>query len=55
MPLSWKGTLQQYVGRLHRLHNDKTKVKVFDYIDKKEPMLNAMFDKRLIGYKSMGY
>ena len=55
MPLSWKGTLQQYVGRIHRLHDDKTKVKVFDYVDHKEPMLKAMFDKRIIGYKSMGY
>jgi superfamily II DNA or RNA helicase len=55
MPLSWKGTLQQYVGRLHRLHDNKTKVKVFDYVDHKEPMLNSMFEKRMKGYKSLGY
>jgi superfamily II DNA or RNA helicase len=55
MPLSWKGTLQQYVGRLHRLHDRKSKVKVIDYIDQKEPLLKAMFDKRMEGYKSMGY
>lgn len=55
MPLSWKGTLQQYVGRLHRLHDYKSKVKVFDYVDHKEPMLKAMFDKRMKGYHSMGY
>ena len=55
MPLSWKGTLQQYVGRLHRLHDQKSAVKVYDYVDCKEPMLQAMFDKRLKGYHSMGY
>jgi len=55
MPLSWKGTLQQYVGRLHRLHDHKSQVKVFDYVDHKELMLKAMFDKRLISYRSMGY
>lgn len=55
MPISWKGTLQQYVGRLHRLHEQKTVVKVFDYVDQKEPLLHAMFEKRLKGYRSMGY
>jgi superfamily II DNA or RNA helicase len=55
MPLSWKGTLQQYVGRLHRLHDRKSKVKVIDYVDQKEPLLKAMFEKRIEGYRSMGY
>ncbi|MBM7691301.1 superfamily II DNA or RNA helicase [Peribacillus deserti] len=55
MPLSWKGTLQQYVGRLHRLHDHKMKVKVYDYIDDKEPILKAMYEKRKKEYKSMGY
>ena len=55
MPLSWKGTLQQYVGRLHRVHDDKTVVKVYDYVDEKEQVLQAMFDKRMKAYKSMGY
>lgn len=55
MPISWKGTLQQYVGRLHRLHNQKSAVKVFDYVDSKEPILQAMFDKRIKSYHSMGY
>lgn len=55
MPLSWKGTLQQYVGRLHRLHDNKTKVKVYDYVDHKEPMLKAMFEKRMKGYHALGY
>lgn len=43
MPLSWNGTLQQYVGRIHRLHDHKSKVKVFDYVDHNEPMLKSMF------------
>jgi superfamily II DNA or RNA helicase len=55
MPLSWKGTLEQYVGRLHRLHDDKTKVKVYDYVDHKEPMFQSMFEKRLKGYRALGY
>ncbi len=54
-PISWKGTIQQYVGRLHRLHNQKSQVKVYDYIDQKEPMLKAMSEKRMKAYRSMGY
>jgi superfamily II DNA or RNA helicase len=55
MPISWKGTLQQYVGRLHRMHSNKQEVKVFDYVDEHVPSLKAMFQKRLSGYKAMGY
>jgi superfamily II DNA or RNA helicase len=55
MPISWKGTLQQYVGRLHRIHANKQEVKVFDYVDAHVPVLKSMFEKRLSGYKSMGY
>ncbi|WP_045516685.1 TOTE conflict system archaeo-eukaryotic primase domain-containing protein [Neobacillus niacini] len=55
MPISWKGTLQQYVGRLHRIHSNKQEVKVFDYVDDQVPVLNIMFKKRLSGYKAMGY
>ncbi|MBT2694494.1 DEAD/DEAH box helicase [Bacillus sp. ISL-55] len=55
MPISWKGTLQQYVGRLHRLHDQKQEVRVYDYVDKKVPTLERMFAKRQSGYKTMGY
>lgn len=55
MPISWKGVLQQYVGRLHRINDHKTEVTVIDYVDHKEPMFKSMYDKRLIGYKNMGY
>lgn len=55
MPISWKGTLQQYVGRLHRIHSNKQEVKVFDYVDVHVPILKTMFEKRQSGYKSLGY
>src|SRR5689334_14747120 len=55
MPISWRGTLQQYVGRLHRLHENKKEVLVFDYADLLVPMLARMYKKRLAGYSSLGY
>nr|WP_254901681.1 DEAD/DEAH box helicase [Thalassobacillus devorans] len=55
MPIAWKGTLQQYVGRLHRVHTDKNVVKVYDYVDYQVPELKNMYEKRMQGYKSMGY
>jgi superfamily II DNA or RNA helicase len=55
MPISWRGTLQQYVGRLHRLHDNKQVVQVYDYVDVQVPMLMRMYKKRLKGYESIGY
>lgn len=55
MPISWKGTLQQYVGRLHRLHDNKRVVEVYDYVDPYVRMLSRMYDRRLKGYADMGY
>ena len=55
MPISWKGTLQQYVGRLHRQHGGKNEVKVYDYVDQEVPVLRRMYARRLKGYKAMGY
>lgn len=55
MPISWRGTLQQCVGRLHRLHEGKTEVRVYDYIDGAVPMLARMFLKRRRGYEAVGY
>ena len=55
MPISWKGTLQQYVGRLHRLHEGKSEVRVYDYVDSKLPIFASMFKKRQKGYADMGY
>jgi superfamily II DNA or RNA helicase len=55
MPLSWRGTLQQYVGRLHRIHHGKKVVGVFDYVDAQVPMLGRIYEKRLKGYRAIGY
>jgi superfamily II DNA or RNA helicase len=55
MPVSWKGTLVQYTGRLHRLHPGKSEVRIFDYVDREVPMLVRMFEKRLRGYRAIGY
>jgi len=55
MPISWRGTLQQYVGRLHRIHHNKKVVRVFDYVDELVPMLGRMYEKRLRGYRAIGY
>lgn len=55
MPISWRGTLQQYVGRLHRLHDNKRDVRVYDFVDRQVPVLLRMFNKRLTGYKAIGY
>lgn len=55
MPISWRGTLQQYAGRLHRAHEQKRAVKIYDYVDVQVPTLARMYEKRLKGYKAMGY
>ncbi|MFI5395674.1 MAG: TOTE conflict system archaeo-eukaryotic primase domain-containing protein [Candidatus Binatia bacterium] len=54
-PVSWKGTLVQYAGRLHRLHPGKQEVRIFDYVDREVPMLARMFARRLRGYRAIGY
>lgn len=55
MPVSWKGTLQQYAGRLHREHATKTDVRIIDFVDTGHPALLRMWDKRPRGYRAMGY
>ena len=55
LPISWKGTLAQYAGRLHRLHDGKTEVIVYDYVDEEAPMTMRMFQRRLRGYRALGY
>ena len=55
MPISWKGTLQQYAGRLHRLYRTKNEVRIYDYVDVQVGMLERMYQRRLNGYAAMGY
>ena len=55
MPVSWKGTLQQYAGRLHRECAEKTSVRIIDFLDVDHPALLRMWEKRKRGYLSMGY
>ena len=55
MPVSWKGTLAQYAGRLHRNYEGKQEVLIYDYVDIRVPMLERMYHKRLSGYASIGY
>ena len=55
MPISWRGTLQQYAGRLHRSHHAKKEVVIYDYVDAKIPVALKMFDRRKKGYVAIGY
>lgn len=55
LPISWQGTLQQYVGRLHRIHEGKKDVIVYDYVDSQVPVLAKMYQKRMKKYRTMGY
>jgi superfamily II DNA or RNA helicase len=55
MPISWRGTLVQYAGRLHRQHDGKTEVRIVDYVDREVPMLEKMTKRRMRGYRSLGY
>lgn len=54
-PVSWRGTIAQYAGRLHRLCEGKEKVVIYDYADTGDPVLSAMFRRRCVGYRAIGY
>jgi superfamily II DNA or RNA helicase len=55
MPISWKGALAQYAGRLNRARPGKREVMIYDYADLEIPMLNRMFQRRMRGYRQLGY
>ena len=55
LPVSWKGLIAQYTGRLHRNYPSKTETRIYDYIDLRVPVCDSMYRKRLHGYKSVGY
>lgn len=54
-PISWRGTLQQYAGRLHRLYDNKTEVRIYDFVDRYVPTFLRMYQRRVKGYNSIGY
>ncbi len=55
LPISWRGILAQYAGRLHRSFEGKSRVRIYDYADINVPMLSRMFDRRCKGYEELGY
>jgi superfamily II DNA or RNA helicase len=54
-PFSWKGTLIQYAGRLNRSAQGKTEIRIYDYVDEKVPVLQRMFNRRMKGYRDLGF
>ena len=55
LPVSWKGLIAQYTGRLHRNYPGKNETRIYDYIDLRVPVCDSMYRKRLQGYKAVGY
>ena len=55
LPVSWKGLIAQYTGRLHRNYSGKSETRIYDYIDLRVPICDSMYRKRLHGYKAVGY
>ncbi len=55
LPVSWKGLIAQYTGRLHRSYAGKSEVRIYDYVDLRVPICDSMYRKRLHGYKAVGY
>ena len=55
MPVSFRGRIVQYAGRLHREFSGKSEVLIFDYLDYKLQLANSMYRKRSAGYREMGY
>ncbi len=55
LPISWKGTLSQYAGRLNREYPGKVEVRVYDYVDGENKQLLNMFKRRQAGYRALGY
>ena len=55
LPISWKGIVRQYAGRLHREHEGKNQIQIYDYVDWQSTLLSKMYEKRVKEYKDMGY
>ncbi|MBI9032138.1 DEAD/DEAH box helicase [bacterium] len=55
LPISWKGTLQQYVGRIVRSHESKSSIEVYDYLDLNFERFTKMYDNRRKAYRNLGF
>ena len=55
MPISFKGKIVQYAGRLHRLYKGKSETRIYDYLDSNIPVLQRMYNRRTKAYKALGY
>lgn len=55
LPISFEGRVEQYAGRLHREHDGKTDVRIYDYVDASHPVLKKMFERRCVKYRKLGY
>lgn len=55
IPVSWKGIVEQYAGRLHRDYPDKQEVRIYDYVDIHVPLCELMYRRRIKGYAAIGY
>jgi superfamily II DNA or RNA helicase len=55
MPISFRGNIIQYAGRLQRSYPGKEEIQIYDYLDSNVAVLRRMFEKRLAGYRSIGY
>jgi superfamily II DNA or RNA helicase len=54
-PISFKGRLVQYAGRVLRPHPGKTTAEVHDYHDAATGILASSLAKRAPGYTSLGF
>lgn len=55
LPISFEGRVEQYAGRLHREHEGKTDVRIYDYVDSSHPIFKKMFERRCVKYRKLGY
>jgi superfamily II DNA or RNA helicase len=55
LPISWQGKVEQYVGRMHRNHDGKTEVRIYDYVDSSHRQLMSMYKRRVSKYRKIGY
>jgi superfamily II DNA or RNA helicase len=55
LPVSFKGRIIQYAGRLHRSCAGKSDVRIYDYTEPEHPLTSHMHRKRMVAYRGMGY